>query len=51
MKKRIAILKMAEGSSPKEHIDEFNNICDTLETSDEGLNNEGKALLLISSLP
>lgn len=41
---------MAEWSSLDEHIDEFNKVCDTLETIDEGLNDEGKALLLISSL-
>ncbi|KAH9650187.1 hypothetical protein KPL70_026271 [Citrus sinensis] len=51
IKKRMFSLKMAEGSSLEEHIDEFNRVCDTLETIDEGLNDEGKALLLISSLP
>ncbi|KAH9650014.1 hypothetical protein KPL70_026198 [Citrus sinensis] len=51
IKKRMFSLKMAEGSSLDEHIDEFNKVCDTLETIDEGLNDEGKALLLISSLP
>lgn len=33
------------------HIDEFNKVCDELETIEEGLNDESKALLLISSLP
>ena len=51
IKKRMFSLKMAEGSSLEEHIDEFNKVCDTLETIDEGLNDKGKALLLISSLP
>ena len=51
IKKMMFTLKMAEGSSLDEHIDEFNKVCDTLETIDEGLNDEGKALLLISSLP
>ncbi|KAH9782190.1 Integrase catalytic domain-containing protein [Citrus sinensis] len=41
IKKRMFSLKMAEGSSLEEHIDEFNRVCDTLETIDEGLNDEG----------
>lgn len=44
-------LKMPEGSALEEHIDKFNRVCDTLKTIDEGLNDEGKALLLISSVP
>ena len=44
-------LKMIEGASLDEHIDEFNKVCDELETIDEGLSDESKALLLISSLP
>ncbi|KAH9668238.1 hypothetical protein KPL70_021339 [Citrus sinensis] len=51
IKKRMFTLKMVEGSSLDHHIDEFNKVCDTLESIDEGLNDEGKALLLISSLP
>lgn len=51
IKKKIFTLKMVNGSSLEEHIDEFNKVCDTLETIDEGLNDEGKTLLLISSLP
>ena len=42
---------MAEGLSLDDHIDEFNKVCDTLETIDEGLDDEGKVLLLVSSLP
>ena len=42
---------MAEGSSLDNHNDEFNKVCDTLNTIDEGLDDEGKALLLVSSLP
>ncbi|KAH9734079.1 hypothetical protein KPL71_017263 [Citrus sinensis] len=42
---------MIEGASLNEHIDEFNKVCDELETIDEGLSDERKALLLISSLP
>ena len=42
---------MAEGSSLDDHIDEFNKVCDTLETIDEGLDDEGKVMLLVSSLP
>ena len=49
--KRMFTLKMAKGSSLDGHIDEFNKICDTLETIDEGLDDEGKAFLLVSSLP
>ena len=41
---------MVEGSSLDEHIDEFNKVCDTLETTNEGLDDKSKALLLISSL-
>lgn len=42
--------RMVEGSSLEEHIDEFNKACDTLETIDAALDDDGKALLLISSL-
>ncbi|KAL9449933.1 hypothetical protein AB3S75_011795 [Citrus x aurantiifolia] len=41
---------MAKGSSLEDQIDEFNKVCDTLEIIDEDLDNEGKALLLVSSL-
>jgi len=51
IKKRMFTLKMAEGSSLDDHIDEFNRVCDTLETIDESLSDESKALLLVSSLP
>ena len=51
IKKKMFSLKMIEGASLDEHIDEFNKVCDELETIDEGLNDESKALLLISSLP
>ncbi|KAH9760208.1 hypothetical protein KPL70_000097 [Citrus sinensis] len=51
IKKKMFSLKMIEGASLNEHIDEFNKVCDELETIDEGLNDESKALLLISSLP
>ncbi|KAH9657534.1 hypothetical protein KPL70_023118 [Citrus sinensis] len=51
IKRRMFTLKMAEESSLDDHIDEFNQVCDTLETIDEGLDDEGKALLLVSSLP
>ncbi|KAH9763592.1 Integrase catalytic domain-containing protein [Citrus sinensis] len=51
IKKRMFTLKMAEGSSLEDRIDEFNQVCDTLEIIDEGLADEGKALLLVSSLP
>ncbi|KAH9743535.1 hypothetical protein KPL70_003339 [Citrus sinensis] len=51
IKKMMFTLKMAEGSSLDDHIDEFNKVCDTLETIDESLSYESKALLLVSSLP
>lgn len=51
IKKRIFTLKMVERSSLDNHIDEFNKVCDTLEIIDEGLDDEGKALLLVNSLP
>lgn len=51
IKKKMFSQKMAEGSSFDEHIDEFNKVCDELETIDEGLSDESKNLLLISSLP
>lgn len=41
---------MTEGSLLKMHIDEFNQVCDTLATIDEALADKGKTLLLISSL-
>ncbi|KAH9736687.1 Integrase catalytic domain-containing protein [Citrus sinensis] len=51
IKKMMFTLKMAAESSLDDHIDEFNRVCDTLETIDESLSDESKALLLISSLP
>ena len=51
IKKRMFTLRMVEGSSLKDHIDEFNKVCDTLETIDTALDDEGKVFLLISSLP
>ncbi|KAH9779095.1 hypothetical protein KPL71_007588 [Citrus sinensis] len=51
IKKRMFTLRMVEGSSLEEYIDEFNKVCDTLETIDVALDDKGKALLLISSLP
>ncbi|KAH9646575.1 hypothetical protein KPL70_024912 [Citrus sinensis] len=51
IKKRMFTLKMPEGSSLDEHLDEFNKVCDTLETIDAAFSDEDKALLLISSLP
>lgn len=42
---------MVEGLSPEQHIVEFNQVYYTLEIINEGLDDEGKALLLVSSLP
>ena len=42
---------MIEGSSLDDHIDGFNKVCDTLKSIDAELNDEDKALLLMSSLP
>ena len=51
IKKKTFSLRMIEGASLDKHIDEFNKVCDELETIDEGLSDESKALLLINSLP
>ncbi|KAH9650266.1 hypothetical protein KPL70_026310 [Citrus sinensis] len=51
IKKRMFTLKMMEGTPLDDHLDEFNKVCDTLETIDVALDDEDKALLLISSLP
>ncbi|KAH9649116.1 hypothetical protein KPL70_025868 [Citrus sinensis] len=51
IKKRMFTLKMMEGTPLDDHLDEFNKVCDTLETIDAALDDEDKALLLISSLP
>ncbi|KAH9751314.1 hypothetical protein KPL71_014247 [Citrus sinensis] len=51
IKKRMLTLKMPEGSSLDEHLDEFNKVCDILETIDASLSDEDKALLLISFFP
>lgn len=51
IKKRMFTLKMLEGSSLDDHLDEFNKVCYTLETIDAALSDEDEALLLISSLP
>lgn len=50
IKKRMFTFRMVEGSSLEEHTDEFNKVCDTLETIDAALDDDEKALLLISSL-
>lgn len=50
IKKMMFTLKLPEGSSFDDHVDQFNKVCDTLETIDEGLDDEGKTLLLVSSL-
>ena len=51
IKKRMFILKMIEGLSLDDHLDEFNKVCDTLETIGASLNDEDRALFSISSLP
>lgn len=51
IKKKMFSLRMVEGSPLDEHIDEFDKVCDALDTIDESLSDESKALLLISSLP
>lgn len=47
---KIFTLEMTEGSLLKMHIDEFNQVCDTLATIDEALADKGKTLLLVCSL-
>ena len=44
-------LKLMEGTSLDDRLDEFNKMCDTLETIDAALDDKDKTLLLISSLP
>lgn len=51
IRKRMFTLKVVEGSSLDKHIDEFNQVYNTTITIDETLNDEGKVLQLISSLP
>lgn len=51
IKKKMFTLKIVEGSSLDKHIDEINQVCDTLATIDEILDDKGKSLSLISSLP
>lgn len=41
MKKRMFTLKIAKGLSIEKHIDEFNQVCDTLATINETLDDEG----------
>lgn len=50
IKKIVFILKMVEGLSFYDYLDEFNKAYDILETTNEALSDEDKALLLISSL-
>lgn len=47
IKKRMFTLTIMERSSLEDHTDKFNKVCDILKAIDV----EGKALLLISSLP
>lgn len=47
IKKRMFTLRIVERSSLEDHTDNFNKVCDILKAIDV----EGKALLLISSLP
>lgn len=51
IKKNIFSLKMIEGSSLDEHVDEFNKVCDAVEIINKSLSDKSKALLLIYSLP
>ncbi|KAH9685530.1 CCHC-type domain-containing protein [Citrus sinensis] len=50
IKKRMFTLKMVEGTSLDDHFDEFNKVCDTLETIDAALDDEDKALMQTLSL-
>lgn len=51
IKKKMFTLKIVEGSSLDKHIDEIKQVCDTLATIDEILDDKGKSLSLINSLP
>lgn len=44
-------LKIIKGTSLDDHLDEFNKVCDILETIDTALDDEDEALLLIRFLP
>ena len=50
IKKKMFTLKMVEGSSLHDHLDEYNKVHGTLETIDAALYDEDKALLLLRSL-
>lgn len=42
---------MPKGSPLNSHVNEFNKVCDALEIIDEEIDDKGKTILLVSSLP
>ena len=46
IKKMMFTLRMVERTSLEDHIDEFNKVCDTLETIDTALNDEMKVFFV-----
>nr|CAD1835772.1 unnamed protein product [Ananas comosus var. bracteatus] len=51
LKQRLFMLRMAEGTSIKSHLDEFNSIIMDLRSIDVKIEEEDEALLLLCSLP
>lgn len=51
LKQRLFMLKMAEGTSVKAHVDEFNSILMDLGNLEVKIDDEDQALLLLCSLP
>ncbi|KAH9770761.1 hypothetical protein KPL71_012475 [Citrus sinensis] len=51
MKRKLYTFSMKEGTSMKDHLDEFNKLILDLENVNVNLEDEDKALILLSSLP
>uniref|UniRef100_J3N766 Reverse transcriptase zinc-binding domain-containing protein n=1 Tax=Oryza brachyantha TaxID=4533 RepID=J3N766_ORYBR len=51
LKKRLSTIRMAEGTSIRSHLNEFNSLIIDLEKLDVKIDDEDKAILLVVSLP
>jgi hypothetical protein len=51
LKERLYIIRMSEGTSMQSHLNEFNSIIVDLESLDVKIDDEGKTILLVVSLP
>ena len=51
MKRKLYTFSMKEGTTMKDHLDEFNKLIMDLENVSINLENEDRALILLSSLP